>query len=228
MWFFTYFRMAQGFWHSAVATIIPIIAYGTINSSYFLDSSGPYQDSSLVILGSIVYTAVIIICLLKIGFLESHNWTWLTFGAGIITIANWWIYQGVYGVLWPNLGDFGYDSVGIYEGLGNVQATLWAVVLLTIGIGLVLSDGVLVGIKAMWSPWNWFMVELRDRPLNRSDFGGWLKGAERVAGEFEGEWKHAGRWWQMWEGSNESKGVLERGESKRVEESVEVETIKEA
>jgi len=201
--------MAQGFWHSAVATIIPCIAFGALGTStYFQDSSGPFQDSSLLILGTIVYTSVIIICALKIGVVESRNWTVYTLGAGVITIGNWWIYQWVYSLVWPSLEGFGYDSVGIYNSLGyvfcdvnsrNIMGTLWVVVFLATSIALILSDFVLKSVACMWSPWTYHMPHLLARSNHPPDFGEAVRMAERVGREFEGDWKSASGWWAVWE-----------------------------
>jgi hypothetical protein len=73
-------------------------------------------------------------------------------------------------------------------------------------IAMILSDFVLKSINAIWSPWNYYMRELLNRPILRDavrgeepDFSQAARAAAKVAREFEGDWKGASRSWQLWE-----------------------------
>jgi hypothetical protein len=88
------------------------------------------------------------------------------------------------------------------------------IVILATFIALVLSAFVLKSIECIWSPWNHFMPSLLSKPLARTsldemvaqasrkeppDFSLAAAGAARVAKRFDGPWKRAARWWQLWE-----------------------------
>lgn len=207
--------MVQGFWHAACASIITVVAYDGLGlkNKFLADSSGPSSDSSLIPLGTIAYSAVVVITVAKIGFIESHNWTGFTFAFAGVTLGVWWLYQIIYDNLYPALLDFGYDSTGMFYSLAYSQGALWMIVIISSSVAVICCDFVLKSIQCFWSPWKGYRLDLQRRPFNRqmldkqegndesysSEFAIASAFAARVAKEFDGDWTRAAPWFQEWE-----------------------------
>ncbi|KAJ3210559.1 hypothetical protein HK099_008217 [Clydaea vesicula] len=223
--------MFQGLIHAGVAVILPVFVYnaamfkdllvGNFTSSrliagrkyideiFFSDMTGPYGDSSLISLGTISYTIVILVVTLKIGFVEAHNWTIFTAISAGCSIGVWWLYQFIYANLWPRLGEFGYDALGLFYTLQNIQLQIWSIALLGTTVSLVLFDLSYHSIKILWSRWRRYSQNLLRRDLE-FDADNFKKtdavydfssvSADKVSEHWQNDdFTYSIRWWQKWE-----------------------------
>ncbi|KAJ3057597.1 hypothetical protein HK102_011029, partial [Quaeritorhiza haematococci] len=88
-----------------------------LSEIFFSDGTGPFQETSIYVIGTITYTITILLITLKISYIESHNWTLFTHLSALASLAAWVLYQWIYSNLWPHLRDFGYDSKGMWFSL---------------------------------------------------------------------------------------------------------------
>ncbi|KAJ3215202.1 Phospholipid-transporting ATPase IA [Clydaea vesicula] len=180
--------VCQGLIHAAIAVIVPFYCYngglayilnGTFLSNrsfgsannflqqiFFSDATGKFSESSLISIGTVSYTLVILLVTMKISFLESHNWTIFTFLAAFFSIGGWWLFQAIYSIVWPYLGEFGYDSLGLIFVLGDIQIQIWSISILGSILGLVLIDLNFNVIRDLWvSPWHYVKTDLQRESL---------------------------------------------------------------
>jgi phospholipid-translocating P-type ATPase (flippase) len=117
--------LLSAIYHAFCLLFLPLSFYG-IYGSY--DISQTNEDSSLYRLGTIVYTAVVFVVNIKISLTESHNVAWPTALITAITIAFWFVYQGVYSIMWPR-GNLGYVNYGMFASLQSSASFLFIVIL---------------------------------------------------------------------------------------------------
>ncbi|KAI9350349.1 hypothetical protein BDR26DRAFT_833502 [Obelidium mucronatum] len=160
-WFF------QAFLHAVLSVLLPAILYGgffnsaekgNIQSPLFFkanasswfqqvllsDGTGPDQETGLYPFGTISYTITILFCTIKVLYIESHTITAVHHGIGALTFLVWIGYQFVYSYVWTPHSVFGSDTAYEYSGLYfpiiHSQIRFWAVVILSVVIGLVVED----------------------------------------------------------------------------------------
>ena len=110
--------------YQAVALFyIPVISYG-----FIWDSSSYAAESSWIILGTIVYTAVVICVNINILYFESTFWPWISQLVGFFTVVFWFVFNYVYSKLWTT-GMFGYDSFNLFNGFIATASPLLIAVL---------------------------------------------------------------------------------------------------
>ena len=153
--------MLLGVYHAATLSLIPILLYG------FFEGSSFNNDDGMILLGAMIYTAVIIVVTLKIGFIECNNWTWANQLANWGSIAVWFLFQAVY----SDLIGIGYVNYGVFSAFWRNSKYL-LVVTLTVVVALV-PDVVLHYLRFNYYPrlYNSF------QQLEQYQEGRWLKSA---------------------------------------------------
>ncbi|KAI3633805.1 hypothetical protein MIR68_008137 [Amoeboaphelidium protococcarum] len=131
--------------HAVCLFWIPMSFFGLVEN----DISSGEQDTSMYLLGTIVYTAVVFVINFKITMVESKTWTMPTMFVTILSIVLWFIFQAIYQQMWPKIG-LGYEAFGLFDALKS-QGNYMIIVLLTIVVCL-LPDVLMQTMENMIKP----------------------------------------------------------------------------
>lgn len=118
-------------YQAIVITIVPLSMFGALSLDGTLEdiSSGINSSGSLYIMGTIVYTVVVIVVNIKVALLECHNIAWPTGLFSVLTIVFWFVFQGIYSIMWRHPHNLGYDSHGLAAILFAMPSYILIVVL---------------------------------------------------------------------------------------------------
>jgi hypothetical protein len=137
---------------------------------FFSNMDGPFADSGLYPLGTIVYTVVVFIVTIKISYIESRTYTLFTHLFAFASIAIWFTYQFAYSriVAWlnsrPNSGggqEIGFDAIGLDFQFFNAQLTIWVILVFVLALTLILCDFTFYAWMRVGNKWDKIFIHLR-------------------------------------------------------------------
>ena len=122
--------LISAIYHAVVLTYVPLAFFELTG-----DISSDMQDTSLYLLGTIVYSSVVFVVNFKIANIESYHWAWPTQLILFLTFAVWFGYQLFYSLFWQWSG-IGYDNYGVFPNTASL-GNYYFIILLTTVICLV-------------------------------------------------------------------------------------------